>query len=139
MANKKELTLDDVKNFWELFTAKHPLICDQFSGKVFMDNAIVAFQPHVMTDESYEIYNRFLKRWYADNGFMEREPNFVVVALTNEIDKTVRAIDTDKIVSIEGIDGTFSAVTIKEDDIETPVTIVVKEFVEDLRKRVYIF
>ena len=51
----------------------------------------------------------------------------------------VRAIDTETIVSIKAVNDKISAIKIKEPDMGSPITILVKENVEDLKKNIYIF
>lgn len=135
---KKEITPVDADKFWNLFIAKHPDIADQFSGKALVNDAIVAFQPKVMTDESYSIYNRFLRRWYADNGYMEAQPDLIYVSLNDDHNKTVMELDTSMIKSIEPANSLSISKVVIEGEGETK-TIFIKMNFEELKKIVYIF
>lgn len=75
----------------------------------------------------------------ANNGFWHKQIDEIYVSLNDDKNKGVRAIDTSTIIDIKGIDDKISSISIKENDMEQPITIYVKEFVEDLRKNVYIF
>ena len=142
MTDKKdfpEITLDDANKFWKLFSEKHPDINRQLINKTFVNGDIGAFKPKSLDDNSYRIFERFLKRWMANNGFWHKQIDEIYVSLNDDKNKGVRAIDTSTIIDIKGIDDKISSISIKENDMEQPITIYVKEFVEDLRKNVYIF
>jgi hypothetical protein len=132
-------TIDDANRFWQLFSVRHPNIFSQFTSTPFIDGSILAFRPKTMDDNDFRIYERYLKRWLADNGFMPLQIDEIYVSLNDGENKGVRIIDTSTIIRITGIDANLTAVEIKEPDMDKPITIHIKQFVEDLRKNVYIF
>jgi len=132
-------TLEDSVKFWELFSAKHPNIFNQFVTRQFINGSIIAFRPKTMNDNDNSIYERFLSRWMSDNGFKPKSIDVIYVSLDDGSNKGVRSIDTETILSINPVNDKLSVIAIKEPDMDNPVIIYVKEPVEDLRKNVYIF
>ncbi|MEP7163855.1 MAG: hypothetical protein ABI741_04125 [Ferruginibacter sp.] len=143
MENKKEdfpnVTLEDSQRFWEAFATRHPEIYKQFTSTQFINGSIIAFKPKTMDENSFSIYERYLKRWHSDNGFWNKQIDEIYVSLNENKNKDVRAINTDTIIEITGVNDNVSKIVFKEDDMSEPITIFVTEFVEDLKKNVYIF
>lgn len=80
-----------------------------------------------------------MKRWLFNNGFWFKQIDEIYVSLNDGNNMGVRAIDTETIVSIKAVNDKISAIEIKEPDMGSPITILVKENVEDLKKNIYIF
>ena len=133
----KEVTPEESNKFWYLFASKHPDIEFKLKSKILVNGIIWANQPAKMPDEEYDIYTRFLKRWYIDNGIIEYEPDFVYVS-TKDSDKKAMGIETDKIISIENAGNDLSKVVIQVDENEIK-EIIIKEDAEYFKNRVYIF
>jgi len=132
-------TLEDSHKFWDEFTLRHPELAKQLQSRVFDAGRIAAFQPKTLDDNSYRIYERYLKRWLFNNGFWFKQIDEIYVSLNDGNNMGVRAIDTETIVSIKAVNDKISAIEIKEPDMGSPITILVKENVEDLKKNIYIF
>lgn len=66
----KSLTLADAEHFWEYLDKEHLHISIQLPSKAFVNDVIVSFQPARMKNEDYAEYQRILKQWLTDNGFM---------------------------------------------------------------------
>jgi len=133
---EKQLSPHDANKFFDLLAKRHPEIDVQLPSKNLVDNSIVCFKPAKMKDDEYDIYVRFLKRWYMENGFIPFEPDLVYV-FTN--DQKAMAIDTSSIISINRVDMEFTKVEIKEKDSEMTSTIVIKEEKDQFKNRVYIY
>lgn len=136
MTTDKQLTPQDAIDFFTLLENRHPEIDIQLPSKNLVDNSIVCFKPAKMTADTYDIYERFLKRWYMDNGFMEVEPDLVYVA-TN--DQKAMALDTSLIESIDIVDMQLTRVVIREKEGDFKNTIIIKENRDYFKNRVYIF
>ncbi len=132
-------TLEDANRFWQEFAKRHPDIERQLQGKFFLDGgSFGAFQPKTLDDVSYNIFTRYLKRWFFTNGFWHKQVDEVYVSLNNDVDKTVRAIDTDDIISIERVDDITCKMLIKDFGGFTN-TLYLKETFEHMNRLVYIF
>jgi len=131
-------TLTQINEFWDLFTAKHPNIAKHITGTAFSDR-IGVFWDKDIDEGSERIFDRFLNRWMSDNGFADKQMDEIYLSLNDGANNGVRAMDTATIISVKGIDDKLTAIEFKEDDMDKPVTIFVKGFVEDLRKEIYIF
>ena len=137
---KKEVTHDDSLKFWDDFMVRHPEIYNPLVGnRLFIDETIGAFQPATMDNDSYEIFNRYLKRWLSDNDFTDPELDLIVVSLNEDKNKGVRAIDTASIIELEPTNDNLTKLTFKEDITENIISIYVKEDYEKLKRSVYIF
>lgn len=136
MTTGKQLSTHNAIAFFELLAKRHPEIDSQLPSKNLVDNCIVCFKPAKMPTEAYEIYERFLKRWYMDNGFMEAEPDLVFVSTT---DQKGMALDTSLIDSITIVDMELTKVVMREKEGDFKNTIIIKENRDDFKKRVYIF
>jgi hypothetical protein len=134
----KEVTPAQADKFWEAFNLRHPDIDMQLPPtRLLINGSIICNQPAKMPNEIYNIYFRFLKRWYMDNGYIEPENDLVYVA-TN--DMKGMAIDTSKIVSINPVDMETTKVVFDDiNDNNERKTVVIKENVDYFKKRVYIF
>ena len=133
-------SVDDANRFFDEFGLRHPEINQLLVSKVyFEDGHIGAFQPARMDDELYAIFTRYKNRWLFKNGFSDEQEDLIYVPLNDGDNHGIRAIDTRDIIEIKGISDKLSSIKIKEFDMEEPITIFVKQFVEDLRKNVYIF
>ena len=138
MEYKKDVTPAQFNEFFELFNKRHldidmrlPTIRSLVNGGIYCN------QPAKMPDDEYDIYFRFLKRWYMDNDFMPFEPDMVIVATNNEIDKTVVGIDTANIKDIKAVTMDLTDVTFERDS--QMLTVTIKEKSDYFKKRAYIF
>jgi hypothetical protein len=135
--DKKEVTTEQFNSFLELFKSKHPEIDMQLpSSRSLINGSIFCNQPAKMPDEMYDIYFRFLRRWYMDNGFIPIEQDLVYVSVD---DGKVMAIDTDLITSINRVSMELTNVSIKEKESDIIKTITIKEDADYFKNRVYIF
>lgn len=133
----KEVQPEDFNSFFELFNKRHPEIDAQLPpSRSLINGSIFCNQPARMPDETYDIYDRFLRRWYADNGFAPSQPDLVYVA-TN--DEKAMEIDTSTITDINGVDIDKARVTIKDKETGMLSDIVILENAGYFRNRVYIF
>ena len=141
MTNKKEtkeVTLEQFNEFWELFHKRHPELDMQLpSTRVLLNGSIYCNQPATMPKEIYDIYFRFLRRWYMDNDFIPFAPDFVYVSLHDGLNKTAMEIDTSTITDIKPVTTDLTSVTITRDGVDN--TVVIKENVDYFKNRVYIF
>lgn len=106
------------------------------ANRILLNGSIFCNQPAKMPKETYDIYFRFLRRWYMDNDFIPFEPDIVYVS-TN--DEKGMAIDTADIVSLMEIDNDLTEVMVKEKETDIMNQVVIKENIEYFKKRVYIF
>lgn len=130
------MTVEYANEFWSHIAKNYPDIDRQLSNRALVNEAIISFQPARMSNEDYDTYNRILKQWLANNGFIPSpQPDMIYVA-TN--DSKAMGFDSINIVSLMAIDDELTEVIIKdENDINTNV--IIKENIEDFKKRVYIF
>lgn len=133
----KEVTPEQFNLFWEAFNKRHPELDAQLpSTRVLLNGSIFCNKPSKMPDETYDIYFRFLRRWYMENDFIPFEPDLVFVS-TN--DEKGMAIDTALITDISRVDMELTRVTIKEKDSDIKNTITILEDADYFKNRVDIF
>ncbi len=135
--NKKEVTPEQFNEFFELFGKRHPDIDMQLPAtRVLLSGSIFCNQPAKMPKDEYDIYFRFLRRWYMDNDFIPFEPDRVYVS-TNDFKGM--EIDTATIVSIEPVDTDLAKVTIQKKESDIKDVIIIKESAEYFKRRTDIF
>lgn len=136
--DEKQVTPQEFNSFCELFATRHPSIEEGFKKQplILIDGVIIRYQPGKMSNDEYDIFMRFLKRWYMANGYMEFEPDLVFVATD---DMKAMAIDTDTIKTIEPVTLELTNVTIQEKNSDIIESLIIKENFEVFRKRAYIF
>lgn len=134
---EKEVTPEQFNLFFELFAARHPEIDAKLPPtRALINGNIYCNQPAKMPDDVYNIYFRFLRRWYMDNGFIPFDVDLVYVS-TNAAKGM--AIDTATIIDINPVTLDTASVTIQEKDSDIKETIIIQESADYFKNRVYIF
>lgn len=130
----RDVTQEEFNEFWDLFHARHPDIDNRLpSTRILLKGSIFCNQPATMPDDEYEVYFRFLRRWYVNKGIISFKPDLMKVRIN---DTTKQEINADTIKDIRKFDNTHCHIYFND----TSMTeMVVMEDFDSLIKRWKIF
>jgi hypothetical protein len=112
MTKNKEVSIEQFDEFWRLFNERYPDIDAKLpSSRILVNGSIMCNQPAKMLDDEYNVYFRFLQKWYMDNGFIEKKPVTIIAITAGH--KLVQII-SDSLVEIEPIDDFSTRVKYRE-------------------------
>jgi len=135
MSIKKDVTPAEADKFWELFNEKHPEIDAKLPPtRALINGSIFCNKPATMSEDEYNIFFKFLRKWYMDNGFINREPVSITVITA---DQKMATIISDSIMEIEPIDAFSTKVKYRE-SLDTVTEVVVNENSEVFKHRLNI-